>query len=125
MAVNMDRRPLGLTPQGLLLWNFEGLLRTSFPGSSEVSAKVDPTSSYNFVCRGDCSPHAVYSRYRYVFAALGGSAFHLSPRKFPPGYFGNYPLQILIRGRSVACNRKETRFLIEYSNSAAFELACL
>ena len=83
-ALNFDQRPPGLTPQGLLLWNFEGLLRRSFPGSSEVSAKVDPRSSYNFVCRGDCSPHAVYSRYRYIFAAPKGSAFHLSSRKFSP-----------------------------------------
>jgi hypothetical protein len=107
-----------------LRWNFEGLLRKSFPGRA-VSVKAVPGAFFDFSCAGLCGPLSVYSSYAYVFGAPGGSGFHVASRKFHAGTFGNYPLLVLVRGQSVACNQKETRFLIEYGNSVAFTLGCL
>jgi hypothetical protein len=117
----------GVTAQGRLLWNLEGLLRRSFPGVTQVGVTGGPgrgSSFYNFSCSGACAPNSKYSHYWYVFAKPGGSAFHLSSKRFSEGYFGNYPIQLLIRGRSIACNQKETRFLIAYFNSLPFTLSC-
>lgn len=118
---------VGLTPQGRLLWNLEGLLRKSFPGRQVVSVTGGPgrrSSFFDFSCPGLCAPAADYSTYRYVFTPHGGSAFHLSSRKFNEGYFGVYPVQLLVRGRSIACNKNEMQFLIAYRNTLPLTLAC-
>jgi hypothetical protein len=38
--------------------------------------------------------------------------------------FGNYPVAVLIRGRNVACNKRETTFLIKYRDGAGLTLGC-
>jgi hypothetical protein len=127
-AASASVRPAnGLTAQGRLLWNLEGLLRRSFPGVTQVGVTGGPqrgSSFYNFSCPGPCAPNAKYTHYSYVFAKPGGGGFHLSSKKFSGGYFGNYPIQLLVQGRSVACDQNETRFLVAYYNSLPFTLSC-
>ena len=113
-----------LTPQGRLLFNFESLLRANFPRASRVWARNVPSGFLNFSCTGVCRPLSQHLFYRFVFHRTGRSAFHLSKRKFNAGYFGVYPEILLIRGHSIACDRKETRFLIHYRSAASFTLAC-
>jgi hypothetical protein len=108
-----------------LLRNFEALLHQSFPGRSVVSMQTRRSGELNFMCGGFCAPLSTRAPYWFVFRHPGRSAFHLSSRKFNPGYFGNYPTLVLIRGRTIACDRRETRFLIEYRDAAAFTLGCL
>jgi len=119
-----SRVPAGLTPEGRLLWNFEGLLRRSFPRQRVVSVKPFTTtwSFVDFSCASFCGPD--YRYFEYVFHESAGSAFHLSSRRFSNGYFGVQPVQVLIRGRSVACDRQEKRFLIAYPNALHLSLAC-
>ena len=110
-----------LTSQGQLVWSLEGLLTQTF-GSKPVSAAAGP----NFSCSGDCSPLATYSPYSFVFARHGDTTFHLSTRRPGPNTsFGNYPTPVLINGRLVACDGKESMFLIEYRDAANFMLGCL
>ncbi len=124
-ARGSSQLPKRLTVQGMLRWNLEGLLRDEFPRAGSVSAKIRPALQLvDFSCAGDCAPHAQFTRYQYLFAAPGGAAFHLSRKRFNPGYFGNYAFQVTIRGQGVTCNRRETRFLIEQRDSVGFDLAC-
>jgi hypothetical protein len=58
-----------------------------------------------------------------VFAEARGSAFHVSAKRV--GGFGNYPVPVLIRGRPIACDMREIRFVIEYRDAASFTLGCL
>jgi hypothetical protein len=110
-----------LTGQGQLLWSFEGLLTQTF-GSKPVSATAGP----DFSCSGDCSPLATYLPYSFVFARHGDSTFHLSTRRVSPNTsFGNYPTPVLINGRVIACDNKESTFLIEYRDAANFAFGCL
>jgi len=110
-----------LSGQGQLVWNFEGLLTQTF-GSQPVSA----TAQLDFSCSGPCSPLATYSPYSFVFGRHRDSAFHLSTRRPDPTMsFGNYPLPVLIRGRLIACDAKESTFLIEYRDQADFALGCV
>lgn len=112
----------GLTAEGVLLWNFEGLLRKHVRNPEDVWRTGDPSSPYyNFSCCGSRGTHATY---RYVFRPPGGTSFHLSTTKFPPGVWGVNPAQVLIRGRSVACDARETRFLITYRGTASLTLNC-
>jgi hypothetical protein len=113
-----------LTPQGRLLYNFEALLRANFPRTPVVWARTVPGGFLNFSCTRPCGPLSQELFYGFVFRRTGRSAFHLSRRKFNPGYFGNYPEILLIRGRSIACDRRETRFLIHYRDAASFSLGC-
>jgi hypothetical protein len=78
----------------------------------------------NFSCGGQCGPKSRYLIWTFVFANARGSAFHVSKRPAFAGSFGNYPAQILVRGHPVACDLRETLFLIEYRDSAAFDLGC-
>lgn len=112
--------PEGLTQGGRVLWNFEALLRRAFG-----QRRVWVSRGENFSCAGLCAPASTYSPYRFTFASPTNSVFHLSSRKFKDGDFGNFPAPILVRGRSVACNPIESRFLIRYRNAASFALACL
>ena len=112
-------------PKGRLLFNFEALLHANFPDASVVWARSVPRGLLNFSCTRSCGPLSQESPYRFVFRRTTRSAFHLSSRKFNPGYFGNYPEILLIRGRSIACDRKEKRFLINYRDAASFTLGCL
>jgi hypothetical protein len=75
------------------------------------------------VASGACSPLAVYSPYVYVFAHAQQSAFHISSKK-KVGGFGNYPAPVLIRGRPIACNARETQFLIRYLDAISFTVDC-
>ena len=114
-------RPLGLTRHGRLLWNFEALLRQKF-----VGGRVSVSRPENFSCAGDCAPLSRYRPYKFTFLRPSGSTFHVSRRTFGDnGEFGNYPIAVLIRGRAVACDAPETRFLIAYRSTASFTLACL
>jgi hypothetical protein len=115
------RPPESLTPQGRLLWNFEALLWQKF-----VGGRVSVSRPENFSCAGDCAPLSRYRPYKFTFLRPSGSAFHVSRRTFGDnGEFGNYPIAVLIRGRAVACDARETRFLIAYRSTASFTLACL
>jgi hypothetical protein len=111
--------PPGLSKNGRILWQFEALLHDTF-SNRPVCTKGRLALSFR---SGTCSPLAVYSPYFYVFANARGSAFHLSsPQKV--GSFGNYPVVVFIRGRPVACNARETKFLI-LEAKARFTLGCL
>lgn len=113
-----------LTKDGEMLWNFESLLRTSFPDRKVVSASVaQQTGALDFVCGGSCAPNARYSSYAYSFARRRASEYHLAQRTFS-GSWGNYRRQVLIRGRSVACNAKETAFLVQQRQAVSFKLEC-
>ncbi len=109
----------GLSKSGQLLWQFEALLRDTF-GSRGVCASGRWAQKFT---SGDCSPLAVYSPYLYVFARARGSSFHVSSKK-EVGGFGNYPIALLIRGRPIACDTQETRFLIKYRDTASLTLDC-
>jgi hypothetical protein len=129
-----------ITSDGDLLWNLEGLLRTTFgtsqPSSSDLTDTgptnpADPpadsrTGPYlNFNCAGlDCAPPATYSPYRYTFSDPSQSTFHLSEQNYVGWSFGNYPVPVLIKGKIVACNRSETKFLIRYADASSFTLGC-
>ena len=112
--------PRGLSSAGLARWNFEALLHDSF-GNHMVCEKRD---TLNFFAN-DCTPLAEWQPYFFEFSGARHSAYHLSKKHLPPGYFGNYPDPIKVEGRVVACNRSETRFLIAYSDAAGISLACL
>jgi hypothetical protein len=110
-----------LTAHGRLLMNFEALLRRTFHNRG-----VSVSRPENFSCAGDCAPLSQYRLYRFTFARPRGSLLHISKRTFGDnGEFGNYPVPVLIRGRAVACNARETRFLIAYRSMASFTLECL
>lgn len=115
----------GLTSEGVVLWNFEGLLRASFPKAPVVSASVKPrTGALDFSCAGFCTPSARYSSYPYIFARHTTSAYRLISQSFR-GSWGNYRRQMLIRGRSIACNSKGTLFLVQQRQAVSFKLECV
>lgn len=111
--------PIHLSAQGRLLWQFEGLLRETF-GSRPLCARI--TSASDNFSAGVCSPLALYSPYWYSFTDARRSRFHVSDKV--ASNFGNYPVPVLINGRSVACNWTETKFLIKYPDASSFSLAC-
>ena len=117
--------PRGLTPQGRLLWNFEALLQQTF-NRRIVSASSGLNGALNFSCAGWCGPNAKYLHYEFTFAGARGSTLHVSKRRYTGGTWGNYPRGILIRGHLIACNAKETRFLISwvFRSMASFTLGC-
>jgi hypothetical protein len=110
--------PNGLTKEGRVLWQFEALLHDNF-GNRPVCASGRWGQKFT---SGRCAPLAVYSRYRYVFARARDSAFHVSTKKARD--FGNYPQPVLINGRNVACNARETTFLILQVAAGGFTLGC-
>ena len=113
--------PVGLTRHGRLLWNLEARLHQTFDGRG-----VSVSRPENFSCTGECAPLSTYRLYRFTFARAIGSSFHVSKRTFGDnGEFGNYPVPVLVRGRAVACDARETRFLISYRSTASFTLDCL
>ena len=118
--------PPGLTQQGRLLWNFEALLRDTFGNHSAVSATTGLNDSLNFSCAGWCGPNAKYLHFRFTFAEARGSAFHVSKKRYVGGTWGNYPRGILIRGHLIACDARETKFLISwvFRSTASFTLGC-
>jgi hypothetical protein len=80
---------------------------------------------WNFAaCRLGCAPLAYWGIYFFTFKNARRSAFHLSTRRTLIS-FGNYPIPIKVRGRFVACNRAETKFLITYGSAVGLGLACL
>jgi len=112
--------PGGLTARGRLLWNLEALLGQTF-GDREVSA----SARANFSCAGSCAPLAKYSLFRYTFMRPRGSSFHASSRRIRDASFGNYLIPVRIRGRVIACDRSERRFLVKHLNGVSLTLACL
>lgn len=108
-----------LSGQGRLIWQFEALLHDTF-GKRPLCARITRGSD-NFEAN-TCIPLALYSPYWYEFANASGSHFHISDKVAID--FGNYPVPVLINGRGVACNAKETQFLIEYPDAASFTLGC-
>lgn len=110
-----------LTTQGQLLLNLEGLLRRTF-GNEQVWV----THGDDFVCAGSsCGPLSKYAPYFYVFVSAHSSPFVLSNKHFQQGAFGNYPYPILVRGESVACNARQTTFLVAYSDAEGLALGCI
>jgi hypothetical protein len=118
--------PAGLAASGRTLWQFEALLYDTFH-QRRVSARfLRARAEWDFACGGwDCGPLSDWSLYFPTFSRARGSAFHLSSRRFPGGYFGVHPLAIKIKGRYVACDRGERRFLISYGTAVGLGLACL
>ena len=112
--------PSGLSKRGRVLWQFEALLHDTF-GNGNVCAS-GRRGSLNFT-GGACSPLAVYSPYFYAFAQARHSALHVSKTKTVGG-FGNYPQPVLIRGRPIACNARETQFLIVLPDAISFTVDC-
>jgi hypothetical protein len=110
--------PPGLTKHGRLLWQFEALLHDTF-GNHQVCASGrwgQKFTSDEPLC------HVLYAKYRHVFANAHNSAFHISSRRAVG--FGNYPQPVLIRGRNIACNARETTFLVKQVDAAALILRC-
>ena len=111
--------PTGLTARGVALWQLEALLRDTF-GSKTICT----TAAQGFTA-GTCAPLSTYRPYSYVFATARGSRFRLTARGVDKLSTGNRPGWIAIRGRAVACDRAETRFLFHYEYAAGFSVACL
>ena len=99
--------PQDLTNAGRTLWEFEALLHDTFR-YRHVSAHA-----LNFACsdRVGCAPLSYWTPYSFVFSDARNSSFHLSSARVLPS-FGVHPLPVKIKGRYVACNRRETRFVI-------------
>jgi hypothetical protein len=118
--------PANLARSGRILWQFEALLRDTFGNRSVSAHAARPGSAINFACasRIGCKPLAEWSPYVFTFRGPRHSRFHLSKRRFPAGYWGNYPVAVLIKGRFVACGRAEKRFLIAYSDAVGLSLDC-
>lgn len=110
--------PSGLTERGRVLWQFEALLHDTF-GNRSVCVSGRWRQRFT---SSDCTPLAVYSPYDYVFAHARGSAFHISAKA--GRNFGNYPQPVLIRGMSVACNSRETTFLVVNVARAPYSVWC-
>jgi len=112
--------PTHLSSMGRDLWNLEGLLHRTFDNRSVSSEGRD------FDCAGDtdCAPHARYSPFAYTFVSHTSTAFHLMPSTFRPGKLGNFPEPILIRGRVIACDQQETKFLIHIAGTATYTIGC-
>lgn len=110
--------PPGLTSAGRTLWQFEALLHDTY-GAHPVCSSGRWGQRFT---SGACSPLAVYSPYSYVFRGAHGSAFRLSSKRRVGG-FGNYPVSVLVRGHPVACDARETRFLVLYRDTR-FTLGC-
>jgi len=114
--------PSGLSAEGHALWNLDALLHDTF-GARPVCV---PSSTRRFnLTTGPCGPLSAFSPYFPTFVAARHSAYHLTSRNVLKMDFGNYPAPVLVRGRGVACNRVETRFLVELSDAASFTLDCL
>jgi hypothetical protein len=126
VAGTMGADPVTLSRSGRILWQFEALLRDTF-GNRSISARSRPPgSAINFACasRIGCAPLADWSPYFFTFRGPRHSRFHLSKRRFPSGYWGNYPVAVLVKGRFIACDRAEKRFLIAYSDAVGLSLDC-
>ena len=120
-ATTSARPPSGLSEGGRALWNFEALLHDTF-GNRFVCTKG---SSLNFIAPANqCSPLATYEPYLYEFENARHSAFHLVSHK-PSGSFGNYPQPVRINGRYIACDPRNRKYLMEYSDAATFAVGCI
>jgi hypothetical protein len=116
--------PAGLTHSGRTVWEFEALLHDTFdrlPGLSALSP------------RRVLEPRRLSPRLRAA-RVLGHLLLHVQERTavgIPSSTrrtlvsFGNYPIPIKVRGRFVACNQAETKFLITYGSAVGLGLACL
>jgi hypothetical protein len=100
------------------------LLNEAFGGRPVAAHLSARQAALKFACAGDCAPLAYWSPYFFTFSSARHSSFHLLAKPFSPGYFGNYPVLIEVRGRSVACDSAERRFLIAYRDAVDLALAC-
>jgi hypothetical protein len=116
--------PSGLTSQGRLLWEFEGLLGQTF-SSNSLAAIITKGVSENFSCEGDCSPLSTYSPYWLTFQRHSTTTFQLTSHKPANGSLGNYPLLILVKGKAILCNNERNAYLATYSDGASFTLVCV
>ena len=107
----------GLTERGRVLWQFAALLHDTF-GGREVCA----TGRWRLSFSTTCGALADFSPYDYVFAGARGSAFHISSKK--ACCYGNYPQSVLIRRRNIACNARETMFVVANMARVHFSLSC-
>lgn len=116
--------PVGLTSQGRLLWNFEGLLRKTFGHRQTLCVSGNASTSWNFT-DGGCNPLSKYRLYWYTFKSPHGTTFHLVRRRMRPPIFGNYPVAVLVRGHMIACGAKGRGFLVDYGSGMGMMLGCL
>lgn len=119
-AVSENMPPTALTAHGQQLWNFEALLAETFR-----RRPVAVSDGNDFSCAGRCAPLSRFRPYRFTFAMPRGTRFHVSSKNLENVSFGNYPGLILVRGRPVACDEREQKFLIRYANMASFTVDCL
>lgn len=123
-APSVASPPRNLTSKGRTLWELEALLRDQF-GSLPVSAHYRPGWWWTFAaCRTGCAPLSYWNIYFFTFTNARNSTFHLSSRRTRPN-LGNYPIPIKVKGRYVACDRAESRYLITYGSAAGLALDCL
>jgi hypothetical protein len=115
----------GLMEQGRFRWNFEAVLHRTFLDWSVLSMRYLPKrAAVDFSCGGYCGPKSRYQVFDFIFTNARSTKFHVSRRTAFAGSFGNYRAQILVRGHPVACNARETEFLFEFRDSAAFSVGC-
>jgi hypothetical protein len=105
-----------LTARGSALWEFEALLRDTYR-AGRVCVRDG-----RFV-GGSCTPLATHSPYFFTFARARNSRFHLTNQR--AGRFGVKADLVSVRGRAVACDASERRFLIRYFTAASFSLDCV
>lgn len=111
---------LGVSSAGSLARSFEALLRQTLGPAAVCERQTAQGDDFE---SGTCSPLSEYSPYVFTFNHPGATTLTLS--SLHPGNFGNYPVPIEIRGRSVLCNSKARTFLVRYADTASFTLACL
>ena len=112
-----------LRDEGRRLWHFEALLRREFPGRRAVFVSGP---GLNFSCVGHgCNPHARYRVWSYTFRAPRSAAYHVSHMTLKGVVFGNFVMVVRLRGRAVACDVEEQRFLVAWSDTVKRELDCL
>lgn len=119
-AISGDPPPTALSAHGKRLWNFEALLTETFR-----RRPVAVSDENDFSCAGTCAPLSRFRPYRFTFAMPRGTRFHTSSKNLENASFGNYPVLIRVRGRPVACDEREQKFLIRYANMASFTVDCL
>ncbi len=112
--------PSGLTANGRDLWQFEALLHDTF------HTKYISEHDLNFACAGlNCTPTAYWSAFLFTFVGARNSSFHTSTKTFRLGAFGNHPQPVRIKGKLIACDAQEHRFLIAYGDASGLGLDCL
>ena len=118
-AATSTGAPHQFTRRGQMLWHFEALLRDTF-GNQPICA----SRAGNFVS-GTCSPLARFRPYFYVFRDARDSRLRISSRTVDSLGRYNRPGPLQMRGRLIACDRRETRILWRFSHAEGFAVDCV